>query len=206
MNAVLAAVLTEVLAEAKGHGWIGRGSLEDQLSHSGAFAELLGEGPGVVFDLGSGGGLPALPAALVSPAWRWVLVEAQLRRVDHLASAVRRLELVGRVQVRHARAEEVGREGTDRGTADAVTARSFGPPAVVAECAAPLLRPGGRLVVSEPPGGSRRWPADALETFGLSPAEPRHVGGAAFVVLHQVTPCPGEFPRRPGRPGRHPRF
>ena len=36
-------------------------------------------------------------------------------------------------------------------TFDMVVARSFGPPPVLAECAAPLLKVGGWLLVSEPP-------------------------------------------------------
>lgn len=188
-------MLREVLTEAQGHGWIGP-DLEQQVRHAGAFAHLLGEGPGVVFDLGSGGGLPALPCSLERPAWRWVLIEAQQRRADHLASAVRRLGLTDRVEVVHARAEDVGR--VRRGEADAVTARSFGPPALVAECAAPLLRVGGRLLVSEPPDRSAdRWPAEGLAVVGLGPAEVREVDGWGFArsVLHR--PCPERYPRRP---------
>ncbi len=166
----------------------------------------MGEGPGVVFDLGSGGGLPALPVALAAPGWQWVLVERQLRRVDHLVSACRRLGLEGRVEVLHARAEEVGRDPDRRGTADAVTARSFGPPGAVAECAAPLLRVGGRLLVSEPPDTEARWPVDGLAALGLTPAERREVDGLAFVEATQATPCPAKYPRRSGIPAKSPLF
>jgi 16S rRNA (guanine527-N7)-methyltransferase len=195
-----------VLTEAQGLGWIGQGPLEDQLRHAGAFTQLLGEGPGVVFDLGSGGGLPALPAALAAPAWSWVLVESQLRRVDHLTSACRRLGLSDRVIVVHARAETVGRDPKYRGTADVVTARSFGPPGVVGECAAPLLRVGGRLLVSEPPAVRVRWPEEGLELLGMSPRGPRIVDGYSFVEVAQVAPCPPVYPRRPGIPARSPLF
>ncbi len=167
---------------------------------------MLGEGPGVVFDLGSGGGLPALPCALAVPGWSWVLVESQLRRADHLVSACRRLGLTDRVEVLHRRAENVGRDPGRRSTADVVTARSFGLPAVVAECAAPLLGVGGRLLVSEPPSRSDRWPTDGLAVLGLSPAVPIEADGLAFVELFQQAPCPPEYPRRPGIPRKSPLF
>ena len=195
-----------MLAEARRLGWIGQGPLEDQVRHAGAFTQLLGEGPGVVFDLGSGGGLPALPAAVAAPAWSWVLVESQLRRADHLRSAVRRLDLGDRVEVLHARAEDVGRDPARRGTADAVTARSFGPPALVAECAAPLLRVGGRLLVSEPPGGPDRWPPEGLAVLGLGPAEPSTIEGRHFVTLRSVAPTAATYPRRSRVHGRRPLF
>lgn len=198
--------LAEILAAAQRRGWIGRAPMEDQLRHAGAFAQCLGEGPGVVVDLGSGGGLPALPAALEQPAWRWVLVEAQLRRAQHLGGAVVRLGLGTRVSVHHARAEDLGRAPTLRGTASTVTARSFGPPAVVAECAAPLLRAGGRVVVSEPPGPSDRWPAAGLAVLGLALVERVVLAGASFAVLQQQGPCPSRYPRRAGRPAAAPLF
>jgi 16S rRNA (guanine527-N7)-methyltransferase len=199
-----AETLPAILAEAQRLGWIGRGPLEDQLRHAGAFSQLLGGGPGAVFDLGSGGGLPALPCALALPASRWVLVESQQRRADHLRSAVRRLELADRVEVVHGRAEDIAR--VRRGTSDVVTARSFGPPSVVAECAAPLLRVGGRLLVSEPPDAPARWPEEGLARFGLGPAEDREADGFRFVELAQFSVCPAEFPRRPGTPERKPLF
>ena len=48
-------------------------------------------------------------------------------------------------------AEAAGHDPLLRGQFDLVTARSFGRPAVTAECAAPFLRREGLLVVSEPP-------------------------------------------------------
>ena len=133
-------------------------------------------------------------------------MESQLRRVDHLVSACRRLELTDRVEVVHGRAEDLGRDPGRRGTADVVTARSFGPPAVVAECATPLLRVGGRLLVSEPPDAHERWPADGLAILGLSPAEPREADGYGFAEAVQAGLCPPEYPRRAGIPAKSPIF
>jgi 16S rRNA (guanine527-N7)-methyltransferase len=111
-----------------------------------------------------------------------------------------------RVEVLHARAEDVGRDPERRGTADAVTARSFGSPAVVAECAAPLLRVGGRLLVSEPPDAPGRWPADGLAALDLSPSESWRIDGFAFFEAVQVARCSVTYPRRPGIPTRSPLF
>jgi 16S rRNA (guanine527-N7)-methyltransferase len=196
--------LTAVLAEAQRLGWIGPVPLDEQLRHAGAFTRLLGEGPAVVFDLGSGGGLPALPCALALPATTWVLIESQQRRADFLASAARRLALVDRVTVLHARAEDVGRSDR-RGTADSVTSRSFGPPAVVAEYAAPLLRVGGRLLVSEPPSGDR-WPRDGLAELGLGPANVVEAAEGRIAWMTQTRTCPDRYPRRSRTLERSPLF
>ena len=49
------------------------------------------------------------------------------------------------------RAEDAGRDPELREGFDLVTARSFARPAVTAEIGAGLVRPGGVMVVSEPP-------------------------------------------------------
>src|SRR5690606_21759798 len=102
------------------------------------------------------------------------------------------------------RAEEVGRSRW-RGRAEAVIARSFGPPAATAECAAPLLRGGGLLVVSEPPDDVDRWPAAGLAALGLV-VGPRVAEDATVQVLVQQEVCPDRFPRRVGLPAKRPLF
>ena len=167
-------------------------------------AALARRRPGLGIDLGSGGGVPGLVLATALEAWRWELVETADRRAAFLDRVVHRLELDARVRVRHQRAEDLGRAPDARGRADAVTARSFGPPAVAAECAAPLLRTGGVLLVSEPPGGAAaRWDEGGLAAVGLGEAEHRP-GPPALVVLTQVTPCPARYPRKAGLPAKRP--
>ena len=87
-----------------------------------------------------------------------------------------------------------------------MTSRSFGSPAVVVECAAPLLQVGGRLLVSEPPEETGRWLAGGLAQVGLGSPEARAVEGFNFIVCPQVTPCPERFPRRPRSLVKHPLF
>jgi 16S rRNA (guanine527-N7)-methyltransferase len=156
-------------------------------------------------DLGSGGGLPGLPLALVWPQTQWVLLDGSTVRAAFLEEAVSRLGLGGRVEVESARAEEAGR-GPRRGSFDLVVARSFGPPAVAAECGSPLLRAGGRLLVAEPPGGEPgRWPAEGLALLGMALGE----GGrspTAYQFLVQERECPSRFPRRTGVPAKRPLF
>jgi 16S rRNA (guanine527-N7)-methyltransferase len=89
---------------------------------------------------------------------------------------------------------------------DVVVARSFGPPAVVAECAVGFLRLGGRLVVSEPPEEGTvpsRWSGEGLDTLGFS--APRHGGGpeASFVWFEKHR-ADERWPRRVGVPAKRP--
>jgi hypothetical protein len=67
-----ARALELLFAKAQELGFIGPGSVSDQITRSTAFATVAGSPPeGPVVDLGSGGGLPALVLALVWPGTAW---------------------------------------------------------------------------------------------------------------------------------------
>ncbi|MGH9178846.1 MAG: RsmG family class I SAM-dependent methyltransferase [Acidimicrobiales bacterium] len=202
------ATLHGVLAAARDQGFLGPGPVEGHIEHAAGFLQAVGEpAPSRVIDLGSGGGIPGLALALAWPAAAVCLLDSSVRRARFLADAVRQLGLTDRVVVAQTRAEDAGRDTQWRGRADLVVARSFGPPAVTAECAAPLLAVGGRLVVSEPPEGTaERWPPEALATLGLRPTGRVEQAFSRFQVLRQEEPCPEAFPRRVGTPAKRPLF
>ena len=131
------------------------------------------------------------------------LLEANGRRAAFLRRAVERLDLGGRVSVLEERAEVSGREPGLRAGFDGVLARSFGRPAVLAECAAPLLRVGGWLLVSEPPHTDPegrqdvRWPAEPLRQLGLEPGEVIHEG-FEYRMLRQANLAPTASPGATG--------
>lgn len=127
---------------------------------------------------------------------RVVMVEASERRVAFLRWAILELGLRS-ASVVHGRAEEVARRADLREAADVVTARSFAEPATTAECAAGLVAVGGRLVVSEPPGGLRheRWPVDGLAQLGF--AEGDRATGERWTLqeFRKVGRCDDQTPR-----------
>lgn len=188
--------LLAVLDEARDLGFLGPGPVTFHVEHARAFLPALAGVTGAALDLGAGGGVPGLVLATERPDLAWTFVDAMQKRTAFLASAVRRLGLA--VAVRRARAEELA---DLRGSQAAVVARSFGAPAVTAECAAPLLQVGGRLVVSEPPEPGDRW--EGAWVLGLGPAR-RLEGPPALVVLEQESLCPTEYPRRVGIPAKRP--
>lgn len=200
--------LEEILEQARELGFLGPGPVAGHVEHALGFVQAVGTAhPRRVVDLGSGGGVPGLVVASAWPAASLVLLDANERRARFLADAVQALGLDGRVAIEHARAEEAGRDPRLRGRADLVVARSFGPPAVTAECAAPLLEVGGRLVVSEPPGEpAERWPVVGLATLGMRPVSRVEQAFSRFQVVRQEEPCPERFPRRVGMPAKRPLF
>jgi 16S rRNA (guanine527-N7)-methyltransferase len=208
-------LLHELLREARSLGFLGPGPLEPQLRHAEGFVaialRLSSGGPARLVDLGSGGGLPGLVVAVEWADATLDLLEANGRRAAFLRRAVERLGLVHRVTVLEERAEVCGRVPGLRTGFDGVLARSFGRPAVLAECAAPLLKVGGWLLVSEPPRSEdedredTRWPTEPLRQLGLEPAALIHEG-FEYRTLRQRELCPERFPRRNGVPAKKPLF
>lgn len=203
--------LLELLARARDLGFLGPGDVEPQLERSLAFAAVAGPPRTLGIDLGTGGGLPGLVLAHLWRGTRWVFVEVNHRRARWLERAAISLELTN-VDVLIERAEVAGR-GRYRGAADLVTSRSFGPPAVTAECGAPLLRTGGRLVVAGPPEAANsndRWPEEPLKRLNLQVVGHRYVstsaGPSSFTVLQSAGLCDIRFPRRTGAPAKAPLF
>src|SRR4051812_27151367 len=88
---------------------------------------LLSELPegAAVIDVGSGGGLPGVPLAIVAPRLRFTLLEATGKKAEFLAAAVGRLGL-GNVAVVNDRAEHAGHLPAHREQYDAVVARAVG--------------------------------------------------------------------------------
>jgi 16S rRNA (guanine527-N7)-methyltransferase len=200
-----------LLNDARRLGFLGPGPVVDQVARSLAFASVAGHAPnGPAVDLGTGGGLPGLVLAGLWPESTWLLIDSNIRRAKWLQEAVKVLGISSRVEVRCERAELTGRSRW-RQSAELVTARGFGPPAPTAECAAPLLLVGGRLLVSDPPEGhGARWPSNGLAPLGLQ-LEPSAVvatdaGPVSISRILSTSECGPRYPRRVGVPFKRPLF
>jgi 16S rRNA (guanine527-N7)-methyltransferase len=146
--------------------------------------------------------------ATARPELELTLLEARQRACRFLREAVAELGLTS-VDVVESRAEEAARRPDLRETFDAVVSRSFGAPAVTAECAVGFLRAAGRLVVSEPPTdedgvvGAARWPPDGLEELGFGAPVPGGGPDGSFAVLVKLR-GDDRWPRRVGLPAKRP--
>ena len=191
--------LLEQLERSRRLGYLGDGPVVDHVRRADDLARAAGVDGGAVLDLGSGGGVPGLVLAWRRRYDQVVLVDRQARRTAFLRSAVVNLDLESSTRVVTGEAEALA-HGPDRGGMRAVFARSFGPPAVTAECAVGFLESGGVLVVAEPPtssSGPDRWPDDELARLGLR--RRREVPSATTAACFELV---GVVPADVPRPGR----
>lgn len=105
--------------------------------------------PGRVGDVGSGAGLPGLVLAATRPDVEFVLIEPMERRVAWLTDQVEELGLSNATVLR-ARSEEVSLPQP----LDQVTARAVSAFRKLLPLTAPLLRPGGELVLMKGRGAA----------------------------------------------------
>ncbi len=216
MNALIDAtepwmdVVLDCWRRGQGLGAVGPGDVSVHLRHASALTRHLRSDDAVGLDLGTGAGVPGLALAGLRQDMEWVLLDAAKRRVAIVQDAIEALHWTGRVHAVHGRAEERGTVTGRR--ADVVIARLFGPPAATAECAAPLVRVGGRVLVTEPPSVGQsidassvdmsRWDPAGLEALGLA-LGPRHVDPNVQELVAVDAPQ-SRFPRKPGVAVRRP--
>lgn len=126
-------------------GRIGPRELVDQHFADSFAARRFVDAKGRVVDVGTGGGLPALPLALICPEVRVDLWEPTAKKVSFLRTAVRELGLGGRVTVNAGRmdAHSLGADPTY----DVATSRATFSPMEWLEMGLRLVRPGGRVLV-----------------------------------------------------------
>jgi 16S rRNA (guanine527-N7)-methyltransferase len=98
------------------------------------------------FDLGSGGGSPAIPLQVAHPAKRLVMVESRERKVAFLREVVRELQLDGS-EVFGNRIETLLDDPANRASADLVTVRAVRLSAPLFSQLDLLLKPGGQAVL-----------------------------------------------------------
>lgn len=158
-----------------------------------------------VADVGSGGGVPVLPLAIVMPDVEFVAIEATGKKARFLEIAGERLGLDNFTAIND-RAEIVGQDPVFREAFDAVTARAVGKLSVVAELTVPLAAVGGvvLLIKGERADEELAGGKAALHMLHADHHSTHQTPTGRVVVLSKGRPTPKAYPRKPGEPKRLP--
>jgi 16S rRNA (guanine527-N7)-methyltransferase len=165
----------------------------------------------LLIDVGSGGGFPALPLAVVLEDNDFLCIESAAKKARALESLCAAIGL-RHVTILSDRAEHVGHNPRWREKADWATARGIGCLATACELTLPFLRVGGVFLAQKGPDVQSEL-ADAQfaithlggrvgDIVSVGPDRPhrRHI----VVMIEKVSPTPAQFPRRPGLPAKRP--
>ncbi len=177
--------------------------VEALIADAGAMVTASWTGITSVIDIGSGGGLPAIPLAVAMPQVQFTLLEANARKIAFLEHVSGTLGL-SNVVVAGGRAEELGHRADLREQFDRAISRAAARPEVLLELALPFVRTGGDLVAQVSDLDPHLLEPAARLLGGGTPRVERAGAGHALLVVPKVAPTPSRFPRRPGLPGRKP--
>jgi 16S rRNA (guanine527-N7)-methyltransferase len=177
--------------------------VEALINGAGALVEAPWRGINTVIDIGSGGGLPAIPLSVAMPEVRFTLLEANVRKCAFLEHVAGTLGLAN-VTVAPGRAEDLGHQPALREQFDRAISRAAARPEVLLELALPFVRTGGDLVAQVSPLDPLMLEPAARLLGGGTPRLEHPGDGHALMVVPKLVPTPARFPRRSGLPGRKP--
>ena len=144
-----------------------------------------------IADLGSGGGLPAIPIAILQPSWQFTLIEAIRKKTAFLQHVRGKLSLKN-IQVLSERVEAVAK--TQPGQFDAVISRAFTNLAHFLELSLPLLKPKGLVFAMKARRADEELQEVCMDDWQLVADEPLQIPNLAverrLLVLSPVRKLP----------------
>lgn len=163
-----------------------------------------------VVDVGSGGGMPALPLAIVRSDLAFTLIDGTGKKARFLEETAAALGLAN-VRVLNGRSEDFAHERRVRESFDAATARAVGEVRELVELTLPFLRVGGFLLAPKGQKGEAEALAavHASSLVGGGPPEVLRIerqSEKSLVVVRvtKVARTPSSYPRPPGKPKSDP--
>lgn len=190
--------LERLLREAQRIRMLGARPIPEVIAHAESFVAALPGDVRTVVDLGTGAGVPGLIIAVFRPDVRVTMVDRREKRTDFVHRAIRALDVVETARVVCANVETLINDRQWMGSFDAAVSRGFAAPLTTVLWAARLVRPGGWVLVSEPPHDVvDRWEPRQLAAIGVSP--PSRQGPVAVFHVEHRDPS-GGTPTDPLRP------
>jgi 16S rRNA (guanine527-N7)-methyltransferase len=164
-----------------------------------------------VVDVGTGAGFPGLVIRIAFPHLGLLLLDAIEKRLRFLRRVIEALGLSG-VETVHARAEDAGRDRRWREQFDVAVSRAVARLDTLSEFCLPLVRVGGSFLAQKGPDVAAEVDAarTAIRKLGGGPPEIRLLTlpgteiGRSLVLVPKVSATPGQYPRLPGTPKKHP--
>lgn len=155
---------------------------------------------GAVLDIGTGGGIPAIPLAVLRPGLSVTMLDSELHKIEFCSAAVSALGLSANTVC--GRAEELARDKAYYEQFDFVVSRAMASGSMLSELGVPFLKIGGKLISMKgrtyDPDAERFDSAAAALSCELLPVFEYQLEGESkrLIFVHKSAETPAQYPRR----------
>ncbi len=164
-----------------------------------------------IIDVGTGGGFPGVPLAIVSPDKEYVLMDALNKRLKIIDELCDKAE-IRNVTTVHSRAEDLAVKKEYRQQFDLCVSRAVANSAVLAEYCLPFIKRGGYFLAYKGPDvyEEAREAEKAIRILGGELTEIRDSNLKDFgidhkiMVIKKIKDTPAKYPRKAGTPSKIP--
>ena len=162
-----------------------------------------------IIDVGTGGGFPGVPLAVLCPEKKFVLADSLAKRL-RVIDAVAIESGITNITTVHGRAEDLGRNPDYRETFDVCVSRAVASLPVLLEYCLPFVKVGGTFIAYKGP--------EAEEEIKISSVALKKLGGKIdrvvdesdgtyshnLIVITKSSSTPESYPRKAGTPSKTP--
>lgn len=164
-----------------------------------------------VIDVGTGGGFPGVPMAIMNPDKEFILLDSLKKRLKIIDELCERAG-INNVRTLHMRAEDAGKSKEYRQSFDLCVSRAVASMPVLSELCVPLVKEGGYFMAYKGPGYADELDAakKAISITGGKVIEVREFKSSDLsfdhnvIVVKKVKPTPKAYPRKAGTPNKEP--
>lgn len=153
-----------------------------------------------ILDVGTGAGFPGVPLLIMNPQIELTMLDSTAKRLAFVSESVSALGL--EAEIKHARAEELGKDVKYREIYDAVVSRAVASLNVLAEYCLPFVKQDGYFLAMKSAKAEDEIKSaenaisilggkiEGIKKFSLSDEAERNI-----VIIKKVKPTPPKYPR-----------
>ncbi len=163
-----------------------------------------------IMDIGTGAGFPGIPLKILNKDIEFILVDSLNKRINFLEEVKKELYL-NKLELLHARAEELAKNKKYRENVDIVVSRAVARLRVLAEYMLPFVQENGLCICMKGPNIEEELEESkkALDILGGKIENIEHIilpGNLErnIVLIRKIKRTPGKYPRKAGIPVKQP--